>query len=387
MLHLGFFDRKIDCKQRGDINGMTIVNTTVEKFPMMYKGKKVICFGAGFTGKIICEGFQEQGLLDVIDFFVDNDASKWGKTIEVGGKEFRIVSPECLREEAFQNKIIFITSRFWDQMVEQLNGYNISDNVECYIYILFRLHTSAVKKDLLPSKREIMIPKTIHYCWFGGGELPSFAKECIESWKHFCPDYEIVEWNEKNYDVYKNSFTKEVYDYGHYSALSSYARFDIVNQYGGIYLDTDVEIVKNIDGLLYQDSFMGFEVSNYVNSGHGFGGRKDNPLFAENVEIYDRMTFYNEKGEFHYRNAPSITTEMLVKHGLVLDGSMQRIGETLIYPNDYFDPALQIPVETSYSVHKYSSLWSFGGKDMQRLWQKQREYYYFLAEGNSIEER
>jgi len=366
---------------------MKIVNTTAEKFPGIYNGKKVICFGAGITGKIICEGFQEEGLLDSIDYFVDNDASKWGTMFKVGTKEFRILAPECLKEEYFENKIIFITSRFWDQMVEQLRSYKISDKVECFIYILFRLHTSTVRKELLPAKQEMMIPKIIHYCWFGGGELPLFVQECIQSWKKFCPDYQIIRWDESNYNYSKFDFTREAYKQKKWAFVSDVARLDVIYQYGGIYLDTDVEIVRSIDEILYQDSFMGFEVSNYVNTGHGFGGRKDNPLFAENIENYERIAFYNERGEFCYRTTPLVTTEMLVSHGLVLDGSMQKIGETLIYPNDYFDPALQIPVETSYSVHRYSSLWSFSGKDMQSLWQRQREYYWLLLEENAIEER
>ena len=366
---------------------MRIINACVDKFPDFYAGKKVICFGAGDTGKVICESFMEKGLVDAIDYFVDNDAAKWEKTIKVGDNDFTVCAPDKLKKEDFANKVLFITSRFWDQIVEQLEHIGLAQDVECYVYMLFKLHAEVCKPESIRKAKMQLIPKKLHYCWFGKGNLPEFAVQCIDSWKKYCPDYEIIEWNEKTYNVYKNRFTKEVYEYGHYSALSSYARFDIIHQYGGIYLDTDVEVVRNLDDLLYQDAFMGFEVSNYVNSGHGFGGKKRNAIFAENVEIYDNMTFYNEKGEFHYKNAPSITTEMLIRHGLKMNGKLQQISDITIYPSDYFDPALQIPTETCFSVHKYSSLWSFKGKDMQTVWQKQREYYERLRQEGRIEER
>lgn len=365
---------------------MKIINTSVEKFRGICKDKKFICFGAGDTGRVICEAFQKDGILDSIQYFVDNDSAKWGKKLLVGGQEFDIKSPQCLQDECKDNIALFITSRFWDQIVKQLEKEHIAENLECYIYILFKLHTSKINEKIEKENKEKVIPKKIHYCWFGGKELPEFAVKCIESWKKYCPDYEIIQWDETNYNVYKNRFTKEVYEYGHYSALSSYARFDIIHQFGGIYLDTDVEVVRSLDDLLYHDAFMGFEVSNYVNSGHGFGGKGGNELFAENVRIYDAMTFYNEKGEFHYKNAPSITTEMLVNHGLKLDGTLQKIEDTVIYPSEFFDPALQIPIESSYSVHKYSSLWSFKGENMEKVWEEQRRYYYQLTEEGRIEE-
>lgn len=365
---------------------MRIINTSVAEFPQTYRKKKVVCFGAGDTGKAICEGFIEHGILDAIDYFVDNDASKWDKDIAVGGKKFMINPPEHLKKENFSDKIIFITSRFWDQMIEQLEEYSLADSVRCYVYILFKLCTYPLDKAVMSNTETPVIPKKLHYCWFGGGELPLFAVNCIESWRKYCPDYEIIEWNEKNYDVYKNRFTKEVYDYGHYSALSSYARLDIIQQYGGIYFDTDVEVVKNLDELLYQDAFMGFEVSNYVNTGHGFGGKAGNSLLAEAVDIYDHMTFFNADGEFHYKNHPTILTEILARHGLRLNGMAQRIEDINIYPSYYFDPALQIPTEDSFSIHKYSSLWSLKDKNMEKMWKKQREYYYQLLEESKIEE-
>ena len=103
-----------------------------------------------------------------------------------------------------------------------------------------------------------MIPKIIHYCWFGGAELPEKDRKCIESWKKFCPDYQIIEWNENNYDVTKNTYMYQAYQAKKWGFVPDYARLDIIYQHGGIYLDTDVELVKNLDSLLENDAFMGF---------------------------------------------------------------------------------------------------------------------------------
>ena len=119
-----------------------------------------------------------------------------------------------------------------------------------------------------------MIPKVIHYCWFGHNPLPERYKEWIKSWKRYCPDYEIVEWNESNYDVTKHPYMRAAYDAKKWGFVSDYARLDIIYENGGIYLDTDVELVKNLDELLYQEGFAGVDSSGRLSTGLGFGARK-----------------------------------------------------------------------------------------------------------------
>ena len=112
-----------------------------------------------------------------------------------------------------------------------------------------------------------MIPKAIHYCWFGGGKKPKLAKKCIESWKRFCPDYEIKEWNEDNFDFTVMPFMAEAYKAKKYAFVSDVARLLVLEKYGGIYFDTDVELIKDISPLINDDGFIGFENDMYVNSG------------------------------------------------------------------------------------------------------------------------
>ena len=116
-----------------------------------------------------------------------------------------------------------------------------------------------------------MIPKVIHYCWFGGNPLPESAKKCIDSWKKYCPDYEIVEWNENNFDISKNQYCREAYEAGKWAFVSDFARFDIIYKYGGVYFDTDVEVIKPIDSLIEQGAFMGVERNKPINVAPGLG--------------------------------------------------------------------------------------------------------------------
>lgn len=363
---------------------MKLCNCREREFMKRIKGKKIICFGAGITSRFICENFIEEGILDQIVFFVDNDSSKWGTFIKIGEKNCPICSPKAIEKYDANQYVFFITTRFWDEVYLQLNNNSKFQDIECYIYILFKAF--ATESNDLSNTRigKRLIPKTIHYCWFGENELPPLAQRCIESWKYFCPDYEIIQWNMNNYDVNKKRFTCECVGH-HWSALASYARLDILNQYGGIYMDVDVEMVKSFDDLLYHDAFMGFEVSNYVNTGHGFGAKKGLDIFLENMEEYDKRSFLNSEGKWHdYIPSPILTTEVLKKHGLKTNGQMQSVDNVTVYPSDYFDPAMQIPGSNTYSVHRYSSLWSFSGKDMEEIWEKQRKCYFNIMEKGEV---
>ena len=142
-----------------------------------------------------------------------------------------------------------------------------------------------------------MIPKKIHYCWFGGNPLPELAQKCIASWKKYCPDYEIIEWNETNYDITKNNYMNQAYENKRWGFVPDYARLDIIYTHGGIYLDTDVELIKPIDELLTLKAFAGVEQnSEYVALGLGFGAEKEHPTIKALRDYYDTLSFV-ENGE------------------------------------------------------------------------------------------
>lgn len=203
-----------------------------------------------------------------------------------------------------------------------------------------------------------MIPKKIHYCWFGRGELSTTAKKCIKSWKKYCPDYEIIKWNEDNFDIHQNEYTRKVYAEKKYAFLSDYARLKIVYEQGGIYLDVDVELVKSLDDLLGNDAYFGFETKEFINTGVGFGAKKGNLAIKFLLDEYDQLL----DGTKEVIGCPILNTEGLVKLGLVRNGQLQKLAECTVYPAEYFnpydDPTGRLnKTKNTYSIHWYAKSW------------------------------
>lgn len=206
------------------------------------------------------------------------------------------------------------------------------------------------------------IPKTIHYCWFGGNPLTPLAQDCIESWKKHCPDYEIVEWNEKNVDIDSSPFMRDAYKAKKWAFVSDYARYKIIYENGGVYLDVDVEVIKSLDDLLEYDAYMGFEGSQYVNSGLGFGAKAGDVTLAEILKVYDGTSFENNKDDPAKISAPIIATEILSNHGFKKGGELQTVGTMTILPEDYLCPKNPITrltniTKNSHSIHHFDASW------------------------------
>lgn len=206
-----------------------------------------------------------------------------------------------------------------------------------------------------------MIPKVIHYCWFGRGEKPKLAQKCIASWKKYCPDWQIIEWNEDNFDVNQYEYTKYMYANKKYAFLSDFVRLWVVYENGGIYFDTDVEVIKPLDEIVKNGAFVGFENDAFVNSGLGFGAEKENKAIKLMLEEYNYFpNGFNAKiGPI---GCPELNTYGLLKCGLTQNGGFQKLEEITVYPKDYFNPydnvinKLNI-TENTYTIHWYSGSW------------------------------
>ncbi len=203
-----------------------------------------------------------------------------------------------------------------------------------------------------------MIPKKIHYCWFGRGEKPALAKKCIASWHKYCPDYEIIEWNEDNFDIQANAYTFMCYNEKRYAFLSDYVRLLVIKEHGGVYFDTDVELLKNIDEFLKNDAFFGFETKEYVNTGIGFGSVKNGEAISAMVKEYDFLL----DGESGTVGCPLLNTKALLKAGLVLNGEKQCVEDAVVYPSEYFNPYESTTgrlnkTQNTVSIHWYSAAW------------------------------
>ena len=209
------------------------------------------------------------------------------------------------------------------------------------------------------------IPKIIHYCWFGEGTIPENDRKCIESWKKYCPDYEIIEWNETNYDVTQNTYMYEAYQAKRWGFVPDYARLDIIYRYGGIYLDTDVELIRSLDELLELNGFAGFEQgTKYLALGLGFGAKKGDPFIKELRDLYTTRSFMDIDGRVDLTPNPKITTEYLEqvypKICLTQKGVLEN-GFTL-FPTEYFCPmnyetGKTIITKNTFSIHHYHASW------------------------------
>lgn len=211
-----------------------------------------------------------------------------------------------------------------------------------------------------------MIPKKIHYCWFGGNEKSKEAEKCISSWRKYCSDYEIIEWNEDNFDVGQNPYTKYCYENKKWAFLTDYIRLIVLEKEGGVYFDTDVELCRNIDFLLDSPAFIGFETEQYVNTGMGFGSEPHGVMVKSMIEEYEPLL----DGQHGVIGCPILNTKAMVKLGLEQNGKLQHLSAATVYPIDWFNPyddstGILKKTENTVSIHWFSKSW-FSKKQLLR---------------------
>lgn len=207
-----------------------------------------------------------------------------------------------------------------------------------------------------------MIPKKIHYCWFGYGEKSRLAEDCIKSWHKYCPDYEIIEWNESNVDIHENSYMEMCYNNKKYAFLADYVRLVVVERYGGIYMDTDVQLLGSLNKLIENQAYIGFETTSFVNTGMGFGSVAHGKMVQTMLQEYDQLL----DGQHGIIGCPILNTEALVKLGMKRDGSFQKLLECTIYPIEWFNPyddstGVLNKTKNTVSIHWYAKTWMSKG--------------------------
>lgn len=211
-----------------------------------------------------------------------------------------------------------------------------------------------------------MIPKKIHYCWFGGNELPEKVKNCIDSWRRCCPDYEIIQWDESNYDITKNEYMHQAYLHKKWAFVSDFARLDIIFREGGIYLDTDVEAVRSFDHLLNAEAFFGFDKiaeTYWLSTGLGFGAEKGTEILQMLLNQYEGRSFVGDDGNLDMTPCPMINKEVFSDYGVKFDNSLQTVKNVLFLPTEYlgaydYDTNEINRTENTVSIHYYAKTWS-----------------------------
>ena len=221
-----------------------------------------------------------------------------------------------------------------------------------------------------------MIPKVIHYCWFGNNPLPPLAEKCIASWKKYFPDYEIRQWNETNFDFSVCDYAAEAYAAKKWAFVSDYARFKILHDHGGLYFDTDVEVIRDLSPILEQGAFMGCEDVGSCNPGLALGAAPQMPFYKEMLDGYAQRHFLNPDGSYNLCTVVEYTTDLLKKHGYVGTDDPEQIADITIYPKEYFCPMNPVDFElivtdNTYSIHHYAASWVSGSErfknSIQRL--------------------
>ncbi len=210
-----------------------------------------------------------------------------------------------------------------------------------------------------------MIPKTIHYCWFGRKPLPDLALKCIASWKKFFPNYEIKEWNEDNFDINQAQYSTEAYKCEKFAFVSDYARFKIMHEYGGIYFDTDVEVIKPMSEIVAKGPFFGIETAHeklLCNPGLGFACPPGLSICKNMIDVYNSMNFINPNGQYNLKTVVRIISDLLSEKGFCAAPSPIEFNGIFFYPPEYFSPINYYTGEkkitqNTHTIHHYAASW------------------------------
>lgn len=292
----------------------------------------IVCFGAGTIPWLIEPLFSQLSIWQRILYFLDNDEKKAGTWI--GDKrKIPVISVDYFRIKKIKDFILLITCEDFLPVLKQLQRVKEWCDIYCYNYISLNYELlKRAKSSLKPlSGGRPLIPRIIHYCWFGNGEKGELHRKCIQSWKDKCPDYTIIEWNEDNYNIHQSRYMEEAYASKMWAYVSDYARLDILHRYGGIYLDTDVELLDSLDVLLSEKGFIAYGQWPAVNSGAGMGCVKGLPIVRKmRDEPRKYSSFFNPDGSLNMVQNGFYESKVLRKYGFLQNFTMQYIKDMLI---------------------------------------------------------
>ena len=210
-----------------------------------------------------------------------------------------------------------------------------------------------------------MIPKIIHWCWFGGNTVPEDVQNYVATWEKCCPDWDIIRWDESNFDVTQNAYCREAYEQKKWAFVADYARLKVLYDYGGFYLDSDVEMIKSLDVFRSYDAVSGYESERNIPTGT-MGGAKHNEWIALLLKEYDRRHFLQPDGSVDMTTNTALITRLTVEvYGIRLTNQITKFGRDermVLFPSDYFcakDPDTEIIMKTAntYTIHHFKGTW------------------------------
>lgn len=341
-----------------------IRNVGYKKFRKEVKDKKVVLWGAGRMAssylRTFCEG------LDVVGI-IDKDERLWGTVLEDNNIQYPVISENDFLQRLNKNSelcweiSIFITPTCYaGEIIKHINRFSSYDSIDCYVGVLMRDYYEPSTCTFTEGTPKI--PKKIHYCWFGGKEIPDSLKRYMETWHRFCPDYEIIRWDESNYDITKNRYMREAYECLKWGFVPDYARLDIIYNEGGVYLDTDVELVSSLDRLLNDEMFCGFSCNFQIAMGLGFGAIKEHFLIKSLRDYYDELSFYLPNGNMNLKMCNEYQNPVFRRFGFELENRFQKKNGVVVYPSEVLSPDSGFFYKNysanTIAVHHFESSWA-----------------------------
>ncbi len=347
---------------------MKFIKCSYDEFITKIKDRRVIQFGAstgwGYYASLYPNIHTE--VVERTDYIVDNSSEKVGKEWDVLGRRIPVNAPGRLCEEKKPLILITVGLRYQDAICRQLLDLALPEEAECYsLQLMIYEEKEADNKcvsEYFEAHREKTIPPIIHSFWFSGEEKPDKYKRCIDSWYKFCPDFEIHEWNSNNYDVTKNEYMRQAFECRKWAFVSDYARLDVVHEYGGIYLDMDVELIAPIDWMRFATAFFCRQNDGLIELGSGFGAARRNPLVGELLGFYADKQFLKADGTVDTTPQPALLGSIFNKHGMVLSHNSEVVDDVMLFSNDYItcikgDPASWNFKGTEVGIHWHNAGW------------------------------
>lgn len=330
--------------------------------------KRIIIFGAGSNYKYCIEPSFSENVKRCIVYAIDNNSSL--DHININGTILNVYRVEKLKNESICTVLLCGLDQLLE-MYEQLESLNLPDSIECFALPLSLSEYCGnedlgLKKIAFDINRPQRIPKCIHTFWFSGNEIPENYARCIDSWKKFCPEYEIKIWDTETYKFNENEFVKKAILARKWAFASDYARLDVLSRYGGIYMDMDVELCKSMNSLLGNSAFFTFESGNEIEPAI-MGAEKSHPVIKNMLSIYQNMDFVDSDQTLKEYCMPHLMRSPLEAYGVKMNGCMQMINSAVFLPRKYFSPMDNVVYETcvqtdeTIGIHLMNGSWKDGG--------------------------
>ncbi len=340
---------------------------TLNEYFEKLKTKDLICWGSGkyfrnHTYPFLCRS----GLIGNLRGFVETSGTK---VVDLNGRTYAGIGKDELSGYDNENTVLLVAVSGYEEILAQLRsdiGLVKQDPVpSVYLEFLYDdLQLLSVNKPPLNYRKhdKPVIPGIIHGIWFSDNPMPELYLRCLESWKKYAPDLDIRIWDLNSYKPDRCLFFKQAVEDENWAFASDYARADLLRRYGGIYMDLDVEMLRPIDDLLYNDAFMSFESLDRIECGSGMGATAGHPILQEICESYENRPYFKEDGTWDNSTCPVRYTQVIEKHGLEKNGGFQFVDDITIYPFEVltgksFDTGIIYQTPLSYTVHHHNGSW------------------------------